>query len=615
MKIAKWMLSGTFLLPCAALAASMTQLESVTDYTVRADATYVEDNFVRVRVDEQTGIRGAGQIPLVYSTSLHTLEVLEAYTTTKDGKKIEVTPDKIMEQQLPQSSGAPMFSDHKVKMVIFPQVEVGSVITLRYRRTQNKPDFPGLFSIWESPPRSVDLQNASVTLTAPEDLELHIDTREAAGGPVESPAPGQRRWAWKFADAKAAIGEPRQVSARDLAPYVMVSTYSSYEQLAEAHAQRAKPMEQPSAEVRKLAEEITKGIKDKRAQAAALYQWVGLNVRYVAIFLELGGYVPHTAEEIRAARYGDCKDHATLLKALLSAKGIRSSVALVQATDGFLVPETVMHTAFNHMITYLPDFDLFVDSTPGILPFGVLAPSEGGKRALVVDLGKGKPGFLTLPLPKPQSDWVVNRSELTVAEDGTVTGALNGESAGIYQGGDRQMMHAIPKDQLPRLAERMLGGAGTQTIAVGDPLDFSKPFSYGSTVKLPTYLKIPGPGAISLPAGLSRMNGTMAQFVAFAALQKREVPFGCPTPGRRTEVVKLKIPANLKITALPKDVKVANKFGSYESSHAHEGDTLTTTRTLTLEYPGPVCTVEDYADLKTMSTQIAQDLRSPITYE
>jgi hypothetical protein len=84
-------------LPAAPLAwtAPATQLERASNYTVNADATHVEEQFSRVRVDEPSAVRAMGQSSLRYSTSLQTLEVLEAYTTTKDGQRIDVTPDKI----------------------------------------------------------------------------------------------------------------------------------------------------------------------------------------------------------------------------------------------------------------------------------------------------------------------------------------------------------------------------------------------------------------------------------------------------------------------------------------------------------------------------------------
>ncbi|HEV7608091.1 MAG TPA: DUF3857 domain-containing protein [Steroidobacteraceae bacterium] len=596
------------------LAAPVTQLESNTAYTLNSDATYVEENVVRLRIDEQAAVRAAGQVPLPYSSSLQTLEMLEAYTTTKDGQRLEVTPDKIIEQQLPQSSGAPMFSDYKVKIVIFPQVEVGSIITLHYRRTQLKPDFPGQFAFWESPRRAMDVEKATISLTAPKEFALHIDTREAGGGEVASPDPALRKWEWTFSGSKGKPVEPRQVSARDDSSYVIATTLDSYEALAQAYDARARPMEQPSPEIRQLADEITKGIKDPRAQVAALYEWVTKNVRYVGIALEHGGYVPHAAEDIRAARYGDCKDHATLLGALLAAKKIRSSVALVHAGDSYFVPKVVTPRAFNHVITYLPDLGLFVDSTPGFLPFGSITPAEAGKQTLVIDAGDGKPAFRTLPLPKAATDWTSVRSEFTVAADGAVDGKTTAETAGLYQVMERATFASMPKDQLTQVVNRMLEGRGTGKVEIGDPRDFSKPFNASTTVSLPANVQLPGPGAMSIPA-VVRVGNSIRSFTAFANQPDRKVSFTCPASGRQTEVTRVQLPDNLKVKALPKSVKLTGKFGVYESDYEQTGAVVVATRALTLEYPRPTCTPDDYIELRTLAQAVGQDLRAQIAYE
>jgi transglutaminase-like putative cysteine protease len=615
MKWKSWILATAWLWPAVSIAAPVTELQSDVTYDVRPDATFTVEHFDRIRVDQPQAISKAGQLPLDYSESLQTLEILEAYTTTPDGTRIDVTPDKILEQQSPQSSRAPMFSDRKVKTVVFPQVEVGSTITVRWRRAQLKPDFAGLFSMWESFDSGVDVESSTVTLRAPASLGLHIDTREVDGGEIESPAPGMRAWHWTFKPAKARPSEPRQLHPRDTSPYVMASTFETYDQLAKAYDSRAALPAQPGPEIRKLADELTAGIKDRRAQARALYEWVAANIRYVSISLGHGGFVPHGAEAIRAARYGDCKDHVTLLEALLAAKKIRSSAVLVNSAESFFVPKTVTVGAFNHAITYLPEFDLFLDSTPGLLPFGVLTPPEYGKQALVIDSGKGKAELRTLPLPKAASDWAESRADLTVGADGTVTGNSTGQSVGLYQGTDREIVNSIPKDQLPQIANRMMGARGTASFEPGDPRDFSKPFIYSVSFELPKLFKLPGPGAFVPLSGFARFNGRISQFVQLMSLPERARPMGCPTPGKRTEISQLKLPPDLKVTKIPDGTKLAVKFGGYESSFERKDDVIVSTRTLTLEYPGAVCGPEEYAELRNLAAGIEQDARAQIVYE
>ncbi len=595
-------------------AAPVTQLKSETTYEVRSDGTYTVEESGTVRVDSAQGVRAAGQMALGYSTSLQKLEILEAYTTTRDGKRIDVGPEGIREQESRASAGAPTFSDRKAKAIIFPQVEVGSMLSAHWRRTQLKPEIPGFFSLWESVSRSIDNEAASVTLRAPADLALHIDTRDADGGEIANPPAGMREWHWTFKPSKGQPSEPRQVSSRDLAPYVMASTFDGWEDLAKAYDARAADKAQPSPAVRKLADEITAGIKDRRAQARALYEWVSKNIRYVAIQLEDGGYVPHSADDIYAARYGDCKDHTVMLQALLAAKKIPSSPVIMNSSDSFFVPKIVTTRAFNHAITWLPEFDLFVDSTPGMLPFGVLAPSEYGKQVLVIDAGKGQPALRRLPLISPERDWISSRIDLAIAADGTMTGTATGEAAGLFEATERQIFTSIPREQLEQASNRALGGRGTVKFEVGDPRDFGKPFSYVSKIELPQYVKLPGPGANHIPMGIGRFSGAMSQFVSTMSEPARTLPMVCPAAGRRTEVAHLKLAPGMKITQLPQGVKLTSKYGSYESKYEQVDDTLVATSTLTLEYPDAVCAAEDYAGLRDFASAIGKDAREEFLY-
>ena len=65
--------------------------------------------------------------------------------------------------------------------------------------------------------------------------------------------------------------------------------------------------------IRALALNLTTGLTGEREKARALYDWVSRNIRYVAVTLGSGGYVPHSADEVLANEYGDCKDHVVLL--------------------------------------------------------------------------------------------------------------------------------------------------------------------------------------------------------------------------------------------------------------------------------------------------------------
>ena len=63
------------------------------------------------------------------------------------------------------------------------------------------------------------------------------------------------------------------------------------------------------------------------------------NIRYVGIEIGIGGLQPHSADDVFRNRYGDCKDKATLLRAMLESVGIHSTWVLVDTRRGFVDPQ------------------------------------------------------------------------------------------------------------------------------------------------------------------------------------------------------------------------------------------------------------------------------------
>ena len=91
----------------------------------------------------------------------------------------------------------------------------------------------------------------------------------------------------------------------------------------------------------------------------------------MAIFLGSGGVVPNLADQVMRNRYGDCKDKTTLLIALLASKGIEASTAMVNSGSAFEIPRLGSVNPFNHVIVYIPQWDLYLDPTAELAPFGV----------------------------------------------------------------------------------------------------------------------------------------------------------------------------------------------------------------------------------------------------
>ncbi|NMM00413.1 DUF3857 domain-containing protein [Paraburkholderia sp. RP-4-7] len=73
-------------------------LENIA-YDVCEDGTYTKEVIERIRIETDQGVRQCSQISLSYSSSLEDLTVIRACTITSDGRRIDVSPDDVIEQQ------------------------------------------------------------------------------------------------------------------------------------------------------------------------------------------------------------------------------------------------------------------------------------------------------------------------------------------------------------------------------------------------------------------------------------------------------------------------------------------------------------------------------------
>lgn len=109
------------------------------------------------------------------------------------------------------------------------------------------------------------------------------------------------------------------------------------------------------AAVKALAAELTAGQETPRQQLEALVAYVRQKVRYVAVLVGIGGYLPSASAETLERKWGDCKGKTLLLIDLLRARGIEAYPALAllddvrQVEPGFPSP-----AQFNHLIVAVP---------------------------------------------------------------------------------------------------------------------------------------------------------------------------------------------------------------------------------------------------------------------
>lgn len=168
------------------------------DYEVRADASSTVTESHEILLKTKAAVEGFSQIHLGYSEKMEELEVLTAYTLAADGQRHDVAPERIYTQESPASAAAPIYADHKVRVIVFPNLAPGARLVYQTRLKRNVPHFPGYFGLWHTFSVFSQYEDAEITLTAPADLPIHVHTRDVQGSDRPQLRNGQAHWRWRY---------------------------------------------------------------------------------------------------------------------------------------------------------------------------------------------------------------------------------------------------------------------------------------------------------------------------------------------------------------------------------------------------------------------------------
>lgn len=594
--------------------APISTEKSIVEIHVNKDWTVRQRTEIINKVETEQGIAMLGEQKITYNSAHERLRVIKAYTIQPDGSKDVVTADRIRTQDDQDDTSNGVYSESKVKVLIFPNVRVGSKTYYLVETFGHTPDFPNNFAWSEYYSPHMKYGQAEVRFSHASSLDIKVNGRGMIGGRVDDAATtksGVTRYVFRYTQASADPTEPNMVSYADYAPQFSASSFKSYADVAKAYHDRARPKSSPSVEITSHALKIIGDAGTEQEKVKKLYQWVSRNVRYLGVFAGSGGHVPHSALSILRARYGDCKDHATLLESLLRAVGIDSSQVLINSERAYKLPDVPSFAAFDHVITYVPSLDLFLDSTSRFTPMGYLPDGVMGKPALIAATGK----VTRTPLDDVEKDKTVTTTKMVLHADGRVTGKSSVEQHGHYQLKSRSIVYRNQNKPQADLVGSILARfneSGTGLIKHPDPLDLDAAWVVNSEYQLDPLVNLPGTVAMTLPIGLAQ--GRFQILASTKAKEKSKFPIVCGSSSH-VETIEMDIPPGSRVTRMPSEVAFKSQNISYFAAYQITEKSVRVTRTFKASRGKSVCGSEDNLEWGQFTKILQRDLRQQFFLE
>ena len=351
------------------------------------------------------------------------------------------------------------------------------------------------------------------------------------------------------------------------------------------------------------------------------------HIKYVAIEINLargGGYKPHDAPDVLSKQYGDCKDKANLMRAMLKQAGIDSYLVTIYAGDrNHVRRDWPSPYQFNHAIIAVRVSDevkrasvivhpqlgrlLLFDPTSTSTPIGALPEYEQGSLALVV---AGNKGDLVLVPSAPEES---NRTDVNIsaslAENGALTASLHevlrGESAASF----RELHSQKAATEFQKFLEKWLSlNANDVTLAkvsVNDSFEQGQ-FALDVEFQAPRYAQIMQQRLLVFrPAVVGRLGNHYLQ------AEPRTTPVVLSGECYHQQI-EVSLPPAFQIDEMPEGANLKAGFGSYSSNYSLKGNKLTFTEQL--DVTSSTIPADQYGEVKRFFEQVAGAGQAPLVF-
>lgn len=531
-----------------------------------------------VRVVDDSAVDGLGTIEVPWAPWYNDRPTVAARVVSKDGTVHTLDAKAIIEA--PAREDLDIFSDNRVLRAPLPGVAVGSVIEYVVEFNGNNP-------IAEAGASDIFLfggyaatQRTRMTLDGPASLEPRIVNK------TDLQAKTEENNGRKIITFESGRIEGRKDFENFLPfdtinlPYIAFSTGSSWRNLATRYSEIV-DKQIAGNDLKKFVHDAIGNATERRDIIARALAAVEKNVRYAGVEVGESSIVPRPPRTVLGNKYGDCKDKATLLVAMLREAGISAHVALLRAGEDFDVQADLPGMGrFNHAIVRVDatakDPAMWVDPTDDFAHAGDLPAQDQGRMALIA--AGDSPGLTKTPETPSTANKYSETRTYTLPEDGkahvtevseTITGSEDSFQRHYYAESDRTKY----REQIESYVKSYYSAKKLEKVEATDPHDLTKPFRVTIEASdADTGIARDGDAAVAfhpanllnwLPFPLRNYGDEHAE----ESRRKRVGEFVFPAPGVREWTYRIVPPTGYAVRTLPPNE--TTKLGTTTLTHEY----------------------------------------------
>jgi transglutaminase-like putative cysteine protease len=587
-------------------------LQNNRDYVLQADGRFATTSEMLVRINANEALAANQQQDIQFDAKAEKIRLVDAWLEHSDGQRVHVGSGAARISAGTVSEGQAKFRDRRFLHIPYRGLRVGDRLYYKVRTAQPKPTSISsqFFGAWTGPDGGPG--QYAITIERPAGMPLYTQARGfRAMEPRTTNGRIITRWVHDTErSGRMEVGSANRSAYRDL---LVASTFRNYAELAQVYDQQERQQlktDRFAPQLAALVGRVTAGLPDQRSKALAIHAWIQRHIHYRAIYFGDGAWLPsRPVHTILQSGWGDCKDHAVLMDAMLGVAGIDSSAALISWGDDFFTLPEVAMLHFNHVINYLPALDLYLDSTSKDVEGGYLPADQLDKATLLTRTG------VIARTPAHQPGQIIKQFEVRVGDDGAARFSYRINNTGSEAEPKRAYTRAHANEAASGVwLNTMLdarGWTGSAREFYDNIQDHSGDFHMAYTDGVIEHF-LPERTPHTMSASSALWEDIRNQVFTYVADATRTQPFRCAQQDIIERAV-YTFADTLTVAAVPDDVSVADDFFDYSARYRRLANGVEIERHLRTRRTGHVlCTPGDYATAANTIEAMRKDVMAEI---
>lgn len=307
---------------------------------------------------------------------------------------------------------------------------------------------------------------------------------------------------------------------------------------------------------------LTENAVDDIDKARIVYNYMQNKTRYISVQVGIGGWKPMLANDVDRLGYADCKGLSNYTKALLNEVGVEAYYAVIYGGKNIRsIDSDFSATEGNHVVLYIPyqEKGIWLECTSQTNPFGFVASFTDDRDALLITPEGGKIVHTTVYTKEESLQFT--KAKIKLHKDGSLSGDVTIKTQG-YQYALHEGIQNQPARDQDVYFKNYWDYVNNLSI---EKMDFindkdSIVFTEKLQVSANSYASKSGNLLLVQPNVFNRVTNIPTRY------KNRTLDFEIERGFTDKDEFIIEIDNSLSIEALPNDVDITTKYGSYKFS-------------------------------------------------